>query len=118
MFLVSAGLITIPVLELRSYGRKALQVIPRRDLFIPDRWRSPTTFDFGSRELTIPKRSRSQNCQAANLSQLFFAKQKSQQLETQPEFQMPDISIALPNFPPDFPENFNRSSFKPSASVI
>ena len=28
-----------------------------RGLFIPDRWRSPITFEFGSRKLTIPKRS-------------------------------------------------------------
>ena len=27
------------------------------DLFIPDRWRSPTSFEKGSRELTIPERS-------------------------------------------------------------
>jgi len=29
----------------------------QRDLFIPKRWRSPTTFEFGPRELTIPERS-------------------------------------------------------------
>ena len=29
-----------------------------RDLFIPDRWRSLFTLEFGSREFTIPKRSR------------------------------------------------------------
>jgi len=27
----------------------------RRDLFIPDGWRPPTTFDSGSRKLTISK---------------------------------------------------------------
>ena len=35
-------------------------VIPgnsNRDFFIPDRWRSRFAFDFGSRELAIPKRS-------------------------------------------------------------
>ena len=53
--------------------------------------------------LNHPKKV-TKNCQAANLSQLFFAKQKSQQLETQPKFQMPDISIALPNFPPTSPK--------------
>ena len=34
-----------------------------RDLFIPDRWRSPTTFEEVTFSLTIPKRSPSQNCQ-------------------------------------------------------
>ncbi len=35
-----------------------------RDLLIPDRWRyTYIAFEFGSRELTIPKRSPSQNCQ-------------------------------------------------------
>ena len=34
-----------------------------RDLLIPDRWRSPTTFRELLREVTIPKRSWSQNCQ-------------------------------------------------------
>ena len=28
-----------------------------RDLFIPNRWRSPTTLEFGSRDLSIPKKS-------------------------------------------------------------
>ncbi len=37
---------------------------------IPKRWRSPTTFEFGSRELTI---SLSQNCQVAVNKMIFKA---------------------------------------------
>ena len=38
-----------------------------RDLLIPGRWRSPTTFPFGSRfHSPSQKRSRSRNCQVSN----------------------------------------------------
>ena len=59
---------TFPISLIDITTRKMYLVI-QSDFFIPKRWRSPTTIEKGH-VFTIPKRSRSQNCQVCIFSGL------------------------------------------------
>ena len=68
-------------------------------------WRSPTTFEFGSRKLTIPKRSQTQNCHRVvfqkniqmNLHDFVFFLHGFWSLKTQggKSFKTADLNISL-----------------------